>query len=688
VHQPLALRNFIFHVIIGLLTTVISSSYAQEIKKIDSLKSALKSQLPSERYGTLLELGIAYADSDNKVSLDFISDAYAVAVSLGDTAKIVRSARIKGQLLRRLDRLDEAMTILTTMLPIAKRNNLLSDYKVILNSLALTHSDRANYDKALEYHFESLLIREAEGNKADVSIALNNIGLVYYKLTNYDKAIDYYHRALQLKKESNDNYGIDVTLVNIGHCYNALRLYDKAQEYFYQGLKECGENCPANVRADAEYGLGMSFFNQQKLDKAKGRFNNAYKLAKTNNNKRFQSENLVMLGQIAIQEGEYSFAVELLKSAEKLAEESGYNKLLIETYRQFATLYNQQQNFEQAAFFQGKYIQLKDSIFSDGLIKNLATVQTRFEERENIRTIARRDSALSRQRQFIISVIIIAILAGLLIFMLFRSNAAKRKANERLDREVQAATKDLEVANTLLAEVNKELDHFIYKTSHDIRGPLASLKGLCNVALTDVKDAVARDYFIKLDSTASRLDTLLRRLQKINQINHASIKPEPINFEKVVNQLVEGASELPSRLTIKRDIQAGINFSSDKELIYLVLENLMDNAVKFHDSLKDPFVLMKIRVVNENLVISVIDNGIGIGQANPEELFQMFVRASERSVSGGIGLYLSRRATEKLGGEIQLRTTTEGYTEFYVTFPLENQFEGAAVEETQLVNKV
>jgi signal transduction histidine kinase len=69
--------------------------------------------------------------------------------------------------------------------------------------------------------------------------------------------------------------------------------------------------------------------------------------------------------------------------------------------------------------------------------------------------------------------------------------------------------------------------------------------------------------------------------------------------------------------------------------------------------------------------LHVIDNGIGVTKADSEKIFQIFSRASERSDTGGIGLYLSKLASEKLGGEINFRTTQEGYTEFYAVFPNE-----------------
>jgi signal transduction histidine kinase len=100
------------------------------------------------------------------------------------------------------------------------------------------------------------------------------------------------------------------------------------------------------------------------------------------------------------------------------------------------------------------------------------------------------------------------------------------------------------------------------------------------------------------------------------------------------------------------------------------LENLIDNAIKFYNDSDriEPFVEIRVKKESSTLTISVLDNGIGIQKTSPDKIFQMFSRASERSETGGIGLYLTKTAVEKIGGRIDLRTTTEGYTEFFVKF--------------------
>jgi signal transduction histidine kinase len=325
----------------------------------------------------------------------------------------------------------------------------------------------------------------------------------------------------------------------------------------------------------------------------------------------------------------------------------------------------------------------------------LARVQTKYEERENIAIIASKEEALTRQRRFNIAVAIIAILAGSLVFVLYRSNLVKKKVNKalsdakatiedqnkqltslnrNLEKMVDARTIELQVANEALKRVNDELDNFIYKTSHDIRGPLASLKGMCNVAIMDVKDPLALDYFLKLDATAEKLNTILTRLLIINQINNSSASHEPIDFDEMINEVIvlEKKRGLPPKLHIRKNIERDITFYSDKELVRIILENLIDNAIKFYNDSNraDPFVEVNVMTEGNYLKIRVIDNGIGISQVNPDKIFQMFSRASERSGTGGIGLYLTKTATEKIGGQIDLKTTPEGYTEFFVKFSL------------------
>src|SRR5690606_4137327 len=100
------------------------------------------------------------------------------------------------------------------------------------------------------------------------------------------------------------------------------------------------------------------------------------------------------------------------------------------------------------------------------------------------------------------------------------------------------------------------------------------------------------------------------------------------------------------------------------------LENLIDNSIKFYNDSErvDPFVSITVIKNGPKIKVSVVDNGIGVSEVNPDKIFQIFSRASERSGSGGIGLYLTKTAAAKIDGHIDLKTIPEGFTEFYVEF--------------------
>lgn len=683
-------------VLILVAISLAITSIAQD-NRIDSLLSvAATSRDEKAVMSAKVELGWHYLYDNDTLSLRYAQEGYDLALEFGDSSRIVKAGRVIGQALRRLDRLQESIDILTFVLPISKRHNIIDEQKKILNALALGHTFKAEYDKALEYNFESLILREIEGNKAEISITLNNIGLVYFKLHNYEGALKYYNQCLALKTEVGDTVDLHMLYLNLGLTHLWLKEYKEAKEYTLKGLAICGDNCNAEIRIMGEYNLGESSFWLKDWNDAELHLNRSLTIARATGDKRWQAENLVYLGAVEIETNQYGKAVEKLNEADSIAKKSQYNQILMDVYRKLFNAYTLMEDFRQASIFQHKYITLSDSLLTQELVKKISKIQSNYEERENIATIASKEVLIKQQRDLNVAIAVIAMLAGLLVLVLQfgnrnikRVNAKLSEAkeiiqkqnveleykNRELDIEVDKKTIDLARVNQSLKQVNDELDNFIYKTSHDIRGPLASLKGMCNVALMDVTDPVALDYLRKLDATAERLNSILTRLVIINQINNSKMTVERIDFNTIVHDvmMLEKKKGLPPDLRVNIQVDPLTDIQSDKELVRIVLENLIDNAIKFYNDSDRVESFMNVHIIKydeNNVKIRVIDNGIGISESSPGKLFQMFSRASERSETGGIGLYITKTATEKIGGRVGLLTTPEGYTEFYVIFPV------------------
>lgn len=681
--------------LLALFHCLAEKSYAQPSEAVDSLNRVIRTIQNEDRFEPFYRLGLEYYNIGNvEDAFESFGKAQRLAYTIGDSFRIVKATRAKCQMLVRLNRTSEGADELLKVLPIAQRHNFDKERQSIINLLAIVFSMQANYDRSLQFHFENLVLKEKGGEAAEIRATLNNIGFVYFKMRNYPKAIEYYSLALKHDEKLAKSDFRSTLLINLALCYNQLRDYAKSAELIAEAYTYCSPECNDAIRLQGEFGLGVAKYGQRSFSDAATHFRTSLGIAGKIGDRRFEAENLIYLAHIQVIDAHYDSALVGLARTEMIASETGLNELLIETYKEYANIYYRQDDYRNASLYQQKYITLKDSIYSGELIDRIAKITTNFQERDNLKTIAAKEETIARQRSLNVAIGIIAILACALIFVLYRSikinrrvnaalsdakatiedqNRQLRSSNVMLNEELRQRNLDLQKANDSLQRVNEELDNFIYKTSHDIRGPLASLKGMCNVALMDVKDPVALNYLEKLDITAEKLNTILTRLLIVNQINNSSLSHDRIDFEAIVDDILtlERKKGIPNRVRITREICPQTVFQADTQLVRIILENLIDNAIKFYNDSDrvEPFVHIRIGGNNQNVSIHVIDNGIGISEVHPDKIFQMFSRASERSETGGIGLYITKTAAEKLGGNVNLKTTPEGYTEFFVTLP-------------------
>ncbi|MBN8649999.1 MAG: tetratricopeptide repeat-containing sensor histidine kinase [Cytophagales bacterium] len=668
------------------------------------MERLLPSAKDTTRYSVLVKLHFEYRPEFQK-ALDYARLAYNQAEALGDSVKIVESGRLVAYSLDDLGRNDEVIEILNQVLPIARRNvvrypELKKEIKFILNNAGIAYTYKGNYDSALSYHFKSLVLREEEGEKRPIGNSHNNIGLVYFKLRNYQRALDHYLQALSIKDELNDSVDIERFLTNIGLCYIQLKRPNDAISSVERALNSCGENCSQSILKEANYVFGISYLENTELENATKYLNMSLKIAKEQNDIRYWIENLIGLSKVENRMSNYDASLAYLKEANSLADGSGFAELLLAIYKESFKNFKLINDFKNEAVFQTLYIELKDSIYSENLLKNLATIQTNYEQRENLKTIQLineniklKDEQIKKQRtQYIFIVVVtvlIASLAGVLVWanrrqqkhnnalseakrIIERQNKELIKTNEELDNRVREKTIDLVDSNTMLQDVNEELDNYIYRTAHDIRGPLVTLKGVCNVAQMDVKDPLALDYLKRLDLTAEKLNSILTRLLMVSQINHAVLVTRPVNFNLIMQEVLRKIQHLPARMKIEYSEVDNVVLNSDPDLVAIVLENLVNNAIKFYNTSDriDPFIKIEVgKYDTDHVMMSVEDNGIGIEAKDRERVFHLFVRASERSETGGIGLYLTKLSAHKLGGEIFLMHTTEKGSKFLVLFP-------------------
>lgn len=629
-------------------------------------------------------------------SIDHLEKALKIAMSIGDSLQIASIGRLRGFALMDALRNTEAIQQMKITLGIAKRNKFDSQVRSLLNSIGIAYADLGLYDSALMYHFQSLELREKEGDKRATSVSLNNIGLVYYKLQDPQQALRYYLPSLALKKEINDQNGVVRLLVNIGLSYSLSDNHQAAVEYAQQAVNSCGSDCKSLSIVSAFVLIGESYYKIGKLDESEIFSNKAFQLASEIQDQSGQLEALMLKASIYFRKKQFNDAINEALKITVDPDNKSFPEIFLRAYEKLIYAYDSIGNVAKVKQYQRKYINLKDSIYNNNLINNLAKIQAQYQERKNLKTIREqseilllKEEIIKRQRQQTTFITIVACIGILLAYVFFRllreiqrkrtdlaeknrqlreAQEALRKITLDLDHLVAARTRDLAESNRSLTRTNEELDHFIYRTSHDIRGPLASLLGLAYLGKLEVTEPVAGNYLRQIDQTASKLNGVLAKLAKINQISRGILKPESIDLPALIQRIVtrQIAAVPPGTVDISIEVDDTVRLISDSSLLETCLENLISNAIKYRAEGLRPHPFVKIVVYKKMhaVLIRVIDNGIGIPTMPQERLFRMFVRASERSETGGIGLYLAKLSATRIFGKLSYSTDEVGNTVF------------------------
>jgi signal transduction histidine kinase len=266
---------------------------------------------------------------------------------------------------------------------------------------------------------------------------------------------------------------------------------------------------------------------------------------------------------------------------------------------------------------------------------------------------------------FLINYIIATTVSVLIIYFLININYHVEKSLRENESRLLQLTEELKQSNT-------ELDRFVYSVSHDLRAPLSSLMGLVTLA---EKTTSAEETATLLAMMRNRIDAQEKFIRDIidysrnARLNHEF---EETNLKDLIREIMDNLryAEEVSSVKIKTDIPENYSLKTDKVRLKIVLNNLVSNALKYHDRHKEErFVHIRAQNGNDHCEISVEDNGIGIRSDHHEKIFDMFYRASENSKGSGLGLYIAREAVKKLGGQITVESELGKGTRFRIMLP-------------------
>lgn len=233
--------------------------------------------------------------------------------------------------------------------------------------------------------------------------------------------------------------------------------------------------------------------------------------------------------------------------------------------------------------------------------------------------------------------------------------------------------KKLVVQNQELIKINSELDKFVYSTSHDLRAPLSSVRGLIQLVERETDLDEIKLYVSLMKNRVDSLDKFITDISDYSRNSRTEVVRTPVQVKECIGSVIESLQFYPGseRVRMNLNIPEELSIVSDPMRLQLVIGNLVSNAFKYYDpGKKEHYLNISASVHDSALDLTFSDNGIGIVSERLPRVFDMFFQAHEKSIGSGLGLYIVKETMEKLGGTIRVQSSEGKGSVFTLSLPL------------------
>ena len=264
---------------------------------------------------------------------------------------------------------------------------------------------------------------------------------------------------------------------------------------------------------------------------------------------------------------------------------------------------------------------------------------------------------------------------------------------ERKSRELTAATLELREANERLQELDRVKDDIMSSVTHELRTPLTSIRAFSELLRDDPKMHLPdRERFLGLIvSETERLTRLINQTLDLAKIEsgRADWNACELDLKEVIEQSVAATSQLfrEKEAHVELDLPDNLPLIlGDRDRLIQVMLNLLSNAAKFLPP-GSGRVRVVLRLLADALQVSVTDNGPGIRPQDQELIFEKFRQVGDtmtaKPAGTGLGLPISRRIVEHLGGRLWVESVPGEGATFLFTLPFAPQHEPAPGQQEQ-----
>jgi two-component system, sensor histidine kinase and response regulator len=597
------------------LAAVASQSFSQGQNNDSLMRVALAAPFDSTRVLLLNDVATALRELDNNLALRYAKEAKELAAKLG---------------FRR-------------------------GMGYVLENIGWIYYRKGNYSKAKEISMEALQINQKFGDKKETAQCLNNLGAINAEQELYPIGIDNFKEAYRLAKEVGNKEIMSRSLNNVAYTFLKMRQLDSA---WYYTQRSMDEHINDKYRtAFAQQIVGDIAFE-------KGDFSSALKSlevclmgANEMNNNFLRTSTLYRLGRVNLQLNNPDQALIYLNQNLPIAQRFEYKIELEQTYKFLSAAYATKKDFAHAFEFQSRYQAMHDSLTEQKSGEQIALIQAKYGSEIKNTQIELLTKNSKMQRAWIYIVIGWLFLLLVLVVILVYNNRRGRMVNRLLAEKNNLINEQTQQ----LIGLNSTKDKLFSIIGHDMRSPVASLRGLMDLVSST---AMTQDEFVemskKLRKNLDHVHADLENLLSWAQTQQKGLTPTFENillYDAVKDKIIlHNETAKAKGIEVVNAVDKDIYVHADKNHLGLVFRNLIGNAIKF----THPRGSIKINCSEEGnkIKISVTDTGTGMSK---EELNKLFNSGSHFSKPGtqnekgiGLGLMLVKEFIELNNGTIEV----------------------------------
>lgn len=557
-------------------------------------------------------------------------------------------------------------------------------------------------------------------------------GLACYNAGNNPEALKNYSEALALYKNENDKKGEANCERLIGDTYRAAGNIKDAETHLKESLRLAEETSDSLLIAKVWNRFSAVYFEKPDIDKSLSAAAKSLAISEALNDQNFTANNLNLLGAIYREKKDYQKAIEYLErslkiheshpefmdlpnvlnnlaviyiqknefdTAKQIAERSldESNKRGITVYSETAAkllsdIYRQTGDFAKALSYFQQSVTFHDRIFNESKIRQIEEISAKYEsdkktrENEFLQTKnSLNEKTIRWQTGLTIAILAVVLILLILLYFLYinrrKQIAAFRQLNDK-SQELMNVAHTLEAARKELEDLNTMKDRIFSIISHDLRSPLNSLQGILTLLKTnslsekEIK-ALLSNLTDRVDYTSGLLDNLLNWSR--TQLEGFKTNPVLVDMNELTSQVINllAPNATGKSITIRNSVKNVSSAYADKDMIELVIRNLLSNALKFTPT--GGLIAIESARQNGHIHFSIQDSGIGIPQESISKLFSPVhysTQGTNKEKGSGLGLLLCKDFISKNGGKIWVESEVGKGTRFSFTVPVAAPLKG------------